>query len=127
MKTWLFEIIFFTFFTVAPNITSPPTDMTVVEPERASFTCVAEGLPRPFITWFLQQDNMTSEISDGLDFNITVTEGSGDRQVTSILTVASVRPSLAGMYICNASNMVDDNTENATLIVHGECLHLIAI
>ena len=98
--------------------------MTVVEPERASFTCVAEGLPRPIITWFLQQDNMTSKISDSLDFNITVTEGSGDRQVTSTLIVVSVRPSLAGMYICNASNVVDDDTKNATLIVHSECLHL---
>ena len=97
--------------------------MTVVEPERASFTCVAEGLPRPFITWFLQQDNMTSEISESLDFNFTVTEGS-DRQVTSTLIVASVRPSLAGMYICKASNVVSDDTQNATLIIHSECLHL---
>ena len=100
-----------------------PIDRTIVEPNTVSFTCDANGFPRPNITWFIQQDGRSIQLSNDTDFTYT-TNGSGDRQVTSTLTVASVRPSLAGMYICNASNVVDDDAQDATLIVHSKCLHL---
>jgi len=105
---------------VAPNITEAPADRTVVEPNSVQFDCVAEGFPRPMITWYIRQNGNITEISDTIDFNITTTIGAGDRQVMSSLRVNQVRPSLAADYICNASNVVDDDTETATLTVHSK-------
>ena len=122
---------FFTSFTiltiVAPNITMAPIDRTIVEPNTVSFTCDAEGFPRPNIVWFIQHDGISIQLSNDTAVTITTINGSGDRQVTSTLTVASVRPPLAGMYICNASNVVDDDAQDATLIVHSKCLHLLVM
>ena len=91
-----------------------------MDPEETSFTCVAEGLPRPTVSWFFQQNDVTLETSNTSYFSIDVMNGSGDRQVMSTLTVTSVRPSLAGRYICNASNMVSVDTEAASLVVHSK-------
>ena len=101
-----------------------PINRTIVELNTVSFTCDAEGFPRPNIVWFIQQDGIPIKLTNDTDFTIITANGSGDRQMTSTLTVASVRPSLAGIYICNASNVVDDDAQDATLIVHSKCLHL---
>ena len=79
---------------------------------------MAEGLPRPGITWFVVLNSMDMEIpSTDQDFNIS-TYSIGTRQVMSTLKVNSVRPALAAMYSCNASNVVRDVTAGATLVVH---------
>ena len=52
-----------------------------------------------------------------MDFRVTFDNDSGTQQVTSVLTVASVRPSLAGEVICNASNAVSHDSQSATLTV----------
>ena len=94
--------------------------MTKVDPEETSFTCVAEGLPRPTISWFYQQNDVTMETFNTSYFSIDVLNGIGDRQVISTLTVTSVRPSLAGRYICNATNVVSVDTEAVSLVVHSK-------
>ena len=106
-------------FSVASNITMPPANATVVDPNGVSFTCISEGLLRPTISWFLVQNNVVSGISNDTDFTIT-TDEAGTRQVTSVLTVSSVRPSLAGQFTCNASNIVDNVLQSATLTVHSK-------
>ena len=94
--------------------------MTIVDPEETSFTCVAEGLPRPTISWFYQQNDVTMETFNTSYFSIDLLNGIGDRQVMSTLTVTSVRPSLAGRYICNAMNVVSVDTEAVSLVVHSK-------
>ena len=94
--------------------------MTIVDPEETSFTCVAEGLPRPTISWFYQQNDVTMETFNTSYFSIDVMNGIGDHQVMSTLTVTSVRPSLARRYICNATNVVSVDTEEASLVVHSK-------
>ena len=37
---------------VGPNITSTPMNQIVVSPGNTTFTCVAEGFPRPTVEWF---------------------------------------------------------------------------
>ncbi len=96
----------------------------MVEPNGVQFDCVAEGFPRPTITWYIRQDGNTVEISDTTDFNITTAIGAGDRQVMSSLRVNQVRPSLAADYICNASNVVNDDIRIAALTVHSKLQQL---
>ncbi len=92
----------------------------MVEPNGVQFDCVAEGFPRPIITWYINQTGNTTEISDTTDFNITTAIGAGDRQVMSSLRVNRVRPFLAVDYICNASNVVNDDIRIAALTVHSK-------
>ena len=111
-------------FAVGPYVTTPPMDQAVVSPDSATFTCVAEGLARPTITWFV----LTGDGPQGLPAGVLVQSmnGIGDRQVMSTLTIANTQPLLAGMYVCNATNDVDVEVAMATLTVNSElsmCCH----
>ena len=107
------------FFAVTPNILIPPSNAIVLDPNGISFTCMAEGFPRPTISWFRVQNNVVSRISNDTDFT-TFESDTGTQQVTSVLTLVSVRPSLAGEVICNASNIVDYDSQSATLTVNSK-------
>ena len=41
---------------VVPQILDQPDNLTVVEPEDATFSCLATGRPRPTIAWFRLSD-----------------------------------------------------------------------
>ena len=101
------------------SITKAPTNKTVVELEGVNFTCDAMGSPRPNIIWFICRDGMLMQISSGTSFTI-FNSSNGDAQVTSTLMLTRVKPYLAGVYICNASNVVSYDTESATLVVHSK-------
>ena len=118
-------IYLYNYFVVGPNITSPPVNQTIVDPNPATFNCEAEGLPRPDISWFKIQNDMVMEIASAdSNFTVSTVNGTGDRQVMSTLKVDIVRPALAAMYICNASNVVRSITAAAILIVHSKSLFL---
>ena len=109
----------FIFVSVAPNITVGPGDETIVEPNSVTFTCIAEGFPMPAISWFYQNDKTEEIQANSADFVLTSND-SGERQITSTLMVVRVRPSLAGVFICNASNVVDSDIASSSLTVHSE-------
>ena len=112
---------------VAPSITDVPGDLTVVQPEDATFTCVATARPRPSITWWRVESNgsLTQVVEEA---NVTsITEMmSGERVLMSNLTIESAQPSDAGDYTCEAENEVSNTSATATLVVHGELLYAIA-
>ena len=112
-------------FAVGPDITTPPMDQAVISPDSATFTCVAEGLPRPNITWFVLTGNGPQGLPAG-GFMVQYVNGIGVRQVMSTLTIANTQPLVAGMYVCNATNDVDVEVAMATLTVNSElivCCH----
>ena len=86
----------------------------------ATFTCVAEGLPRPNITWYNLLTESPQELSQDERFSVETVDGAGDRQVRSNLTIINAQPLLAGMYACNASNEVAMDAAMANLTVHSE-------
>ena len=100
-------------------------DQAVVSPNSATFTCVAEGLPRPIIMWFVLTGDGPQELpADG--FMVQSMNGIGARQVMSTLTIANTQPLVAGMYVCNATNDVDVEVAMTTLTVNSEfstCCH----
>ena len=105
-----------------PQILDSPGNLTVVEPETATFSCLATGRPRPAIVW-VQLSDMTQVQSS--DFTID-SEGMeiGHRERRSNLTILGTQPSDAGAYGCVAMNEAGIDMDQATLTVHGEIVVL---
>ena len=130
MLKYTCELIVLSLSTVVPQILDPPDNLTVVEPEDATFSCLATGRPRPAITWIRLSDFAILQPSPGNI--ITVEQEIGERERRSNLTIVDTGPSDADAYGCVAMNEPGDTTEQATLIVHGKpnketymtlCLH----
>ncbi len=98
----------------------PPMEQLVVTPEDATFSCTAEGLPRPSITWFTLLDESPQELLADSVFSIDTVDGAGEREVTSTLTINNTQPAVSGTYICNATNEVNTATAMTTLTVHSK-------
>ena len=104
--------------TVAPQILDPPDDLTVVEPQDATFSCLATGRPRPTIVWTRLSD-MAQLQNQSATFMIEEQE-IGDRERRTMLTILGSQPSDAGGYACVAMNEPGNVMLQATLTVHGE-------
>ena len=104
--------------TVAAQILDPPDNVTVVEPEDATFSCLATGRPRPAIAWFRVSDFTLLQPPSG-NFSI-VEQEIGERERRSNLTIVGTESSDAGAYGCMGVNEPGNTTEQATLIVHGK-------
>ena len=105
---------------VAANITQFPENVVVTSPGFATFSCRASGLPRPSIAW---SSPNSATLMSGVN-GVTITEmNDGDREIMSILNITSTRLSLAGEYMCTASNGVsgrgDFNETSVELTVYG--------
>ena len=103
--------------TVPAQILDAPANLTVIEPQNATFSCLATGRPRPDITWF-RLSAPTPLQPPSADF-IIGEELIGAREKRSNLTIIGTQPSDAGTYSCMAVNGPGINVEQATLTVHG--------
>ena len=104
--------------TVAPQILEPPDDLTVVEPQDATFSCLATGRPRPDIVWTRYSDMVQLHNQSGV-YRIEEQQ-IGNRERRSMLTIIGTQPSDAGAYACVAVNEPGNAIQQATLTVHGE-------
>ena len=114
--------------TVAPQILDPLDDLTAVEPQDATFSCLATGRPRPAIVWTRLSD-MAQLQNQSATFMIVEWE-IGDREKRSNLTILDTQPSDAGGYACVAVNEPGSVMLQATLTVHGEltvCLFFFSV
>ena len=109
------------FSTVAAQILDPPDNLTVVEPQNATFSCLATGRPRPDIVWTKLSDmtQLQNQRSQSADFMIEEQE-IGDRERRSNLTILDTQPPDAGAYACVGMNEPGTEREQAILTVHGE-------
>ena len=106
--------------TVAPSVTDAPDDLTVVQPEDATFTCVATARPRPNITWWRVESNGSlSQVIEEANVTSITEMMSGERVLMNNLTIESAQPSDAGEYVCVAENGAGNISATATLVVHG--------
>ena len=113
------------FPTVAPQILDPPDDLTVVEPQDATFSCLATGRPRPDIVWTRLSD-MVQLQPPSVYFTIEEQEIE-DRERRSNLTILDTQPSDASAYACVAMNELGTDTRQATLTVHGKPDHKLIV
>ena len=102
-------------FLVAPTILGSPENLTVVQPQSATFLCNAIARPRPEITWW----RMGSQLMEQTGVIEISTSTFGEREILSNLTIIMADPSDAGGYICNATNVVGQDTAASELTVHG--------
>ena len=112
-------------YVVGPNITSSPINQIVVSPGNTTFTCVAEGLPRPTISWFITVPSGSlvelPRNDPALGLTIEDTTGPGDRVITSVTSITIILPFLGVTYTCVASNEVDTQVAAANLTVQSKC------
>ena len=104
--------------TVAPQILDSPDNLTVVEPQDATFSCLVTGRPRPDIVWTRLSD-MVQLQNQSVDVMI-VEQEIRDRERRSNLTILDSQPSDASGYACVARNEPGSVMLQATLTVHGE-------
>ena len=93
-----FLYVSFLYDTVAPRLTTRPTDQTVVEADQAAFYCAATGNPRPKITW--SKDAKTVGIGEKLSFEATRNH--------------------SGKYWCSADNGLQPS-DNASAVLDVQC------
>ena len=108
------------YLSISATIMIPPTNTIVVSPSPAVFTCVADGVLTPVITWWRREsDNSLTQLSsDGV--NITITEDNLDsRTRQSNLTILQPQPVDAAEYVCVASNELATDMASAVLTVYG--------
>ena len=103
---------------VPSQIVDSPDNLMVVEPEDATFSCLATGRPRPTIAWFRLSSFTLLQPSSG-SFSI-VEQEIGERGRRSNLSIIGTQPFDAGGYGCVAVNEPGTTTEQATLVVHGK-------
>ena len=104
---------------VPATITISPVDTTVVSPNPAVLTCVADGVSAPVITWWRRESNVQLS-SDGV--NVTISNETLDsRTVQSNLTILQSQPVDTAEYVCRATNELRSDTASAVLTVHGMC------
>ena len=113
---------------VAPTITDAPDDLTVVQPEDATFTCVATARPRPNITWWrVESDGNLTQVVEEANVTSITEMMSGERVLMSNLTIEETEACDAGNYTCVAENEVDLYNATAYLGIIGKftvkCLH----
>ena len=84
------------------------------------FSCTAEGVPLPDITWIrIDNAGTESEVISSNSSQINNTPMS-DRVLMSTLTFSEAQPSDSAMYRCVASNILGTADAVAQLIVNGE-------
>ena len=96
-----------------------PDSQTVLANDSVTFSCVAEGRPPPSVTWLQQSTDQTSAKVEKGDSVSIVTMQRGARETVSNLTLQSAQPHNAVEYTCNATNVAGNDTQSATLTVHG--------
>ena len=106
------------FVTAAPNITAPPMSVSVVSPDPAMFSCTADGVPRPNITWCRVDNGTEMEVMEDSFTRITTTLN--DVVTMSLLTFNRTQPSMSGVYVCTATSLLHIAKKMVRLRVNGK-------
>ena len=90
-----------------PNFAQSPEDVTAKIGDRIRFQCVVDGDPRPLLQWRKENGQLP-----GNRVEIDPTDSS--------LIINNVEQSDDGFYICEASNLIGNNSAAASLTVHSK-------
>ena len=92
-----------------------PQTQNITAGQSFTLICTATGYPVPTIEW--RQNGTSYTIRDPSVITITSTNGQGSN--SSVITVTNATTSDTGLYQCVATNVVDNDTQDATVIVQG--------
>ena len=91
-------------------------DETQTEGNITSFTCQADGEPRPTISWYFNG----ALLDESNTAKYMITERQVSTTIADILNIMNVQSSDVGTYTCNATNVVSSDTSSGVLTVNGE-------
>ena len=94
-------------------------NVSVVSPDPAMFSCTADGVPRPDITWLRVNNGTEMEVMENSNIRIS-TIALNDRLIMSVLTFTETQPILSGVYVCMATNSLESAREVGELRADGE-------
>ena len=100
---------------MAAVIVDGPQSQNVTAGQSFNLSCNATGYPVPTIEW---RQNGTSYTTRDPSV-ITITPTDGLRSIRSVINVTNATISDTGLYQCVATNVVDTDTQNATVTVQG--------
>ena len=103
---------------VAPTIYQQLQNQVALQPNTATFTCSANGLPQPTISWLRLSNGQSLTITESSKYSI-VTKPVGIQNVTSILTVSNTSTDDAVTFTCNATNLAGSANSSSALTVQG--------
>ena len=103
-----------------PIINESPQDILASENDNITFNCSAYGVPVPTITWFKKQTGNTLQLVTVIDGYTVSSSTTGDKSVTSQLTISMVTLSNTGTFVCQATSSGAIATSSATLTVIGK-------
>ena len=109
---------------VAPTIYQQLQDLIAVQPNTATFTCSASGLPQPAISWLRLVNGQQLTISHSSKYSI-VTAPVGTQNMTSTLTVSNTAIDDAVSYTCNATNQAGFVASTGSLTVQCKLIGII--
>ena len=101
--------------TVATVIVTSPQTQNVIAGQSFMLICNATGYPVPSIEWKLNGSSYI--IRNSSVTTITLTEGLQSN--TSNITVTNAMTNDTGIYECVATNVVNNDTQNANVTVQG--------
>ncbi len=107
-------------FTVAPSISVPPVNVSVVSPDPTLLSCTADGLPSPYISWFRLDNGTEVVLTTDSVLQIDTIFADDNRTVMSNLTFNETQPFRSGVYVCVASNLLESVRAMAQLTVNGK-------
>ena len=93
--------------------------VSVVSPDPAMFSCTADGVPRPDITWLRVNNGTEMEVLEDSSTQITTTI-LNDLLIMSVITFNETQPSRSVVYVCSATNLLGSARGVAELTVNGE-------
>ena len=102
--------MFYVFIVVIPTVSiTPPNNSSVLQGTNVNFTCRADGLPKPTITW--------SKINES---SFATTSVITNAEEESILILTNVTNDEEGTYECTAYNRGKPVKKQVRLVVHGK-------
>lgn len=106
-----------------PIIVESPTDLIVPTVSDQTFTCAAEGVPRPALSWVIQDGNVSTVIDVNVFTQYSISyQDYDDRTAISMLYITNVSPFQVADYVCVATNLVGETTAQARLTVYSKCI-----
>ena len=103
-----------------PIINESPQDILASENDNITFNCSAYGVPAPTIAWIKKQTGNTLQLVTAIDGYTVSSSNTGNKSVTSQLTISMVMLSNAGTFVCRATSSGAIATSSATLMVTGK-------
>ena len=98
-----------------------------MEGEQAVFSCTAEGIPLPVITWTFFNETagnfQTLENNTFSNLNIVEMAPTELNTQTSVVTITAVKSSEVQQFVCNITNPFGLSTAAISLVVHGKLIH----